>query len=242
MNPKVYVFNSADETVQQMAEKIYTTSTNLKEKHFHLAISGGSTPLKLFKHLRDQYASLMPWSKFKVFWVDERCVPPDNPESNYGMAHHHLFRQVDIPKNQVYRIKGEYDPRFEQERYESILRENIPLKNGLPKFDLIILGMGSDGHTASIFPDQMGLFNSEKLCEVAQNPEKEQKRITLTGKVINNADKAAFLVTGDQKAHVLKEVIEDNNPHLPASLVQPSYGRPDWYLDAPAAKFLKNIR
>ena len=182
----------------------------------------------------------MPWIKFKVFWVDERCVPPDDPESNYGMAHHHLFRHVDIPKNQIYRIKGEYDPRSEQERYESILRENIPLKNGLPKFDLIILGMGSDGHTASIFPDQMELFNSENLCEVSEHPEKGQKRITLTGKVINNAHNVVFLVTGDQKAPVLSQIINDNKQNLPASLVYPAHGLLEWYLDASAAKYLKN--
>ena len=237
MDQKVRVFNSADTTIQQMAEKIYSLSENIKNRYFYMAISGGNTPLKLFKHLCDQYTSLMPWSRFKVFWGDERCVPADDPESNYGMAYHYLFRHVDIPNDHIYRIKGENEPLSEAERYSSVLYNNLPFRNGFPRFDLIILGMGDDGHIASIFPDQMHLFDSKKFCEVSEHPKTGQKRITLTGRVVNNADNIVFLVTGDQKASALSQVIYDNNKDLPASLVRPYHGLLEWYLDASAADF-----
>jgi len=242
MRSNIHVFGSVEETVQQLAAKMYALALNDDSEYFHLAISGGSTPLKWFKHLSAQYASLMPWSRFKVFWVDERCVPPDDSESNYGMARHHLLRHVGIPEDQVYRIRGEYDPYSEADRYASLLQENLPAKNGSPLFDLIVLGMGDDGHTASVFPGQIHLFDSEKLCEVAAHPETGQKRITLTGKAINNAHNVVFLVTGGQKAPVLNQIIDDNKQDLPASLVSPDHGVLEWYLDASAAKNLKSIK
>ncbi len=238
MKANVHVFNSADETIHQLAEKIYQASMNTEREYFHLAISGGSTPLKLFKYLGEAYASHMPWSKFKLFWVDERCVPPDHPESNYGNASQNLLSHVNIPENQIYRIKGENEPENESKRYSAVLSDNLPSSYEYPRLDFVILGMGNDGHTASIFPVQIHLLESEKFCEVAKHPETGQKRITLTGRLINNAAHIAFLVTGENKATTLSQVLDENKLDLPAALIDPNHGVLEWYLDNQAASKL----
>jgi 6-phosphogluconolactonase len=238
MKSNIHVSKTVDETIHQLADKIYQASLNTETTYFHMAISGGSTPLKLFKYMGEAYASRMPWHKFKLFWVDERCVPPDHKESNYGNASQNLLSHVNIPENQVYRIKGENKPEDESKRYDNVLGENLPFLEGYPRLDFIILGMGSDGHTASIFPDQMHLLESEKFCDVAEHPETGQKRITLTGRVINNAAYIAFLVTGENKAHTSSQVMNENNRNLPATLIQPGHGVVEWYLDGQAASKL----
>jgi 6-phosphogluconolactonase len=238
MKSNMHVYNTLDETIHQLAHKIYQASTSTEKTYFHLAISGGSTPLKLFKYLGEAYASRIPWHKFKLFWVDERCVPPDHEESNYGNASQNLLSHVNIPENQVYRIKGENKPKDESKRYGNVLSENLPSLEGYPRLDFVILGMGSDGHTASIFPNQLHLLESEKICEVAEHPETGQKRITLTGRVINNAAHIAFLVTGENKAQTLSQVLNENNQNLPATLIQPVHGVVEWYLDEQAASKL----
>jgi 6-phosphogluconolactonase len=238
MNPNIIVFDTADATVHQLAEDLYDLISGKESEYFNVAVSGGSTPLKLFNCLREYYAKTMPWEKLKIFWVDERCVSPEDPESNYGMANHYLLQHVGVPNNQIYRIKGENEPRVESRRYASLLEKALPRKNHLPRFDLILLGMGDDGHTASIFPDQKELFYSERLCEVSEHPKTRQKRITLTGKVINNADQVAFLVTGETKANALNKIINEQIKELPASFVDPEEGKLKWYVDRSASYLL----
>ncbi len=178
----------------------------------------------------------------KIFFGDERCVPPDSEESNYKMANESLFKNISIPKENIFRIKGENDPIKETKRYEEVLKSNLLSLNGIPQFDLILLGLGEDGHTASIFPNQVNLFYSARLCEVAVHPQTKQKRITLTGKIINNAKHVVFLITGKNKANILSKIIDLNNSQgvYPASLVNPKNGKLTWFLDLEASKMFDN--
>ena len=187
------------------------------------------------------YKDKIDWSKINFYRVDERCVSPDSNESNFGKTYNFLFNKINIPERNIHRIYGENDPASEAVRYSEELRKNIFLSNGFPKFDLILLGMGDDGHTASIFPAQMELLNSVNVCAVAVHPESRQKRITLTGNVINNADKIYFLVTGKSKAEVMKKILDKNHDYLkyPAAHIQTNNNYPFWYLDKEAASLLK---
>jgi len=180
--------------------------------------------------LADKYKDVIDWNNVNFFWVDERCVPPDEIESNYGMTKKILLNNISIPDSNVNRMKGEDNPESEATLYSQLLKKRLPSRNGYPEFDLIILGMGNDGHTASIFPDQMYLLNADEVCAVARQPQTGQKRITITGKVINNAERVFFIVNGEGKSKVLNEVLEKEGDYMkyPASHVQPEDGVLKW--------------
>ncbi|MGE4432904.1 MAG: 6-phosphogluconolactonase [Bacteroidales bacterium] len=192
---------------------------------FNIALSGGQTPKKIFEYLSHLDRDVIPWEKLRFFWGDERCVSPEHEESNYLMTKRYLFEPLAIEEKQMVRIRGENDPEHEANRYARKLTEYIPFVNGLPCFDLILLGLGSDGHTASIFPDQIGLFHSNKLCAVVEHPDSGQKRVTLTGPVINNARTVVFLIAGSDKANRVEDVFEHKITAFPATLVNPTHGK-----------------
>jgi len=242
--------------IKEQSIKIFSTIDNLagsfaaflkqkvedtpEDKSFSIALSGGSTPKKIYTYLSDNFEDKINWAKIKIFFGDERCVPPDDEESNYRMANESLLKNISISKENIFRIRGENDPVKEAKRYEEVLKSNLLLLNGIPQFDLILLGLGEDGHTTSIFPNQVNLFYSARLCEVAVHPQTKQKRITLTGKIINNAKHVVFLITGKNKANVLSKIIDVNNykNKFPASLVNPENGTLTWLLDKEASKML----
>jgi 6-phosphogluconolactonase len=203
---------------------------------FHIALSGGSTPMILFDLLANEYADRLPWGQLHFYWGDERCVPPSHDDSNFKMTEARLLSKVPIPKENIHRILGESDPEKEAARYAAEILKNVPINNLYPRFDMIILGMGPDGHTASIFPHQMELLDKVRICEVATHPESGQKRITLTGPVINNAECIAFLVTGGNKKAKVKEILDKtgNWKLYPAAHIQPTDGQLIWFLDAAA--------
>jgi 6-phosphogluconolactonase len=205
-----------------------------------IALSGGSTPELLFSILGDHFSNSAPWEFVHFFWGDERCVPPVSPDSNFGMAFRTLFKKIQIPQGNIHRIYGEYDPAMEALRYSDLISQFTRERDGFPVFDLILLGLGEDGHTASIFPGKTQLFKSEKICEVSLHPSSNQKRITITGNVINNSENVRFLVTGKNKAEILRRIIrkETGSMNLPASLVVPGYGNLEWILDAEAGSLL----
>lgn len=207
---------------------------------FHVALSGGSTPKIVFDVLADKFSNKVDWSNIHFYWGDERCVPPNDKESNYNMTVTHLISKIDIPKENIHRIRGEEDPQAEAERYGTLLGDLLPHELGLPQFNLVILGMGDDGHTASIFPHELKLWISPDNCEVATHPESGQKRVSLTGRIINNAKTVAFLVTGESKADKVKIIINREEGYLkyPASHVSPKTKDLVWFLDADAAKKL----
>ncbi len=226
-------------TKQQTAEDFTDWLLQLigSQDSLHIALSGGSTPKIVFDELASRHLSKNDWQKVHLYWGDERCVSPDDPESNYKMTVEYLLSKIEIPEENIHRIKGENDPRQEAERYTQVLKEKLPIIDGLPQFDLIILGMGDDGHTASIFPYEIGLWNADQLCEVAEHPITAQKRITITGRIINHADNVAFLVTGESKAEKVGEIVDERGDFklYPANLVHPLNGNLFWFLDEAAA-------
>ena len=209
---------------------------------FNVALSGGNTPQLLFNELRSNYGDRIDWSKLHFYWGDERCVSPDNIESNYGNAKRMLLDNLKVSANNIHRIKGEDDPGGEAKRYSNEIQDNLEIENRFPVFDLVILGLGKDGHTASIFPDQMHLLNIDKICEVAIHPDTDQQRITLTGKVINNAKNVAFLITGEEKADILSKIINKKNNYreFPASYINPNFGNLVYFIDQNSGKILNN--
>ena len=231
-------FELAWNFAEEMANNISESTKN--NRTFTIALSGGSTPETLFTILSKKFAEKVPWQLVHIFWGDERCVPPDDKESNFGMANKNLLTKIKIPSTNIHRVRGEDDPEREALRYSEEISAFNAKRNDLPFFDLIILGLGEDGHTASIFPGHTELFDSERICEVAFHPVTKQKRITLTGKVINNADNISFLVTGEKKAGVIQSLFRKNSTssNYPASHVNPVYGRLYWFLDKEAGRFL----
>ena len=174
-----------------------------------VCLSGGSTPKLLFKTLAENYADT-DWSPLHFFWGDERCVPADSEESNYGEADRLFLNQANIPADNVHAVDTSLDPAAAAAAYQQQI-EAVVEKDpaGIPMFDLMVLGMGDDGHTASIFPHQMELLVSEKICDVATHPVSGQKRVTLTGLVISASREICFLITGANKADVLGQILND---------------------------------
>lgn len=239
--PNLHIYQTPEDLANKFADQLMNWVQNHSEKTFHLAISGGKTPDLLFSVLASKYADSSLWQKIHFWWVDERMVSPGNQESNFGVAHQLLFSKISIPEENIHRIKGENTPGTEALSYSVQIQENLPQQDGWPVFDLILLGMGDDGHTASIFPDQMDLLNSMHICEVATQPQNGQKRVTLTGKTISSASKVCFLVTGSNKTERMKEIWanQEKTILLPASHIHPVNGELAWYLDEIAAQ---NIR
>ena len=194
-----------------------------------VALSGGKTPDIIFTKLAEDYHNRIDWAKVTIFWTDERCVPPGDPQSNYGRAYELLIEKIGIPSENIFRVRGEDDPETESERYAQLLETNVRLKRDVPCFDFIMLGIGEDGHTASIFPGQENLFASDKLTAVSVNPSSLQTRITLTGSLINNASNVAVVATGMNKLKIISEVLDETNSY-PISLVSPIHGKLTWFL------------
>lgn len=206
-----------------------------------LAISGGSTPHAAFKLLADPagpFLATIPWDKLQLFWVDERCVPPDHPESNYGVCRDLLLSKVPIPEANVFRMEGELPPEEAASRYESTLRNTLRLEGAeSPAFDLVMLGMGPDGHTASLFPHTEGLNEFGRLVIANHVPQKDTWRITLTAPVINNGTEVAFGIAGADKADVLAQVLTGprNIDEYPSQMIRPVNGKLLFLLDEAAA-------
>lgn len=209
-----------------------------------IAISGGGAPKRTFQLLADPahpFRQRIDWARLLLFFVDERCVPPDNPDSNYRLARETFLSKVPLPEENVIRIEGELEPEEAAARYESSIRNRFRLEGAeLPRFDLIVLGMGTNGHTASLFPDSEALHETMRLAVANHVEDKNPWRITLTWPVINHADKIFFLIQDASKAEVLKEVLlGPYQPEtLPSQLIQPESGELSLLLDRAAASKL----
>ena len=209
-----------------------------------IAISGGSTPKVAFGLLADPaqpWRARMPWQKLDLYWVDERCVPPDHADSNYRMTREAMLDHVPLKPEQVHRMEGELEPEVAAARYESELRNGFRLEGAeTPRFDIVQLGMGPDGHTASLFPHTAALGEMSRLAVANHVQNKDAWRITLTRPVINRGASVFFLIGGADKAQVLKEVmIGPRDPErLPSQLIQPSGGILTLLLDKAAAALL----
>lgn len=205
---------------------------------FTLALSGGSTPKALFKLLAAEYLDKIDWKHTFIFWGDERCVPPNDADSNFRMARETLLEHVPIPDTHVFRFKSELPPPEAAQEYEDDLRTFF--NNELPRIDLILLGMGDDGHTASLFPHTEALHETKRWVIENYVVTKQTWRLTLTAPVINNAANVLFLVAGTDKAVRLKQVLQgDYTPDdLPSQLIKPTNGNLIWGLDQAAAALL----
>ena len=203
---------------------------------FSVALSGGLSPLPLFRLLAgSDWAEHLPWEKIYIYWVDERCVGPEHPDSNYGMIRRELLSQV--PATRYYRMKGEDLPEHAAQGYENMLREHFRLgPTDIPRFDFILLGMGDDGHTGSLFSGSPGLSEKKRLVIDQYVPERKADRITLTLPVLNNARCCLFLVNGREKHNMLARALDIlAQPSLPAQLVRPIFGELVWIVDEQAA-------
>jgi 6-phosphogluconolactonase len=206
-----------------------------------IAISGGTTPKSMFALLADPakpFLKQVPWDRIELYWVDERCVPPDHPESNYRMTKEALLSKVPLPAEQVHRMEGELEPEVAAARYESVIRNTVKLEGAqTPTFDLILLGMGDDGHTASLFPHTEALNEMSHIVVPNHVPQKDAWRITLTWPVINQGREVAFLIEGAEKAQVLHDVfLGPYQPDTyPSQIIRPASGRLTLLLDAAAA-------
>jgi 6-phosphogluconolactonase len=206
-----------------------------------IAVSGGGTPKAMFALLADQsapYFARVPWERLELFWVDERCVPPTDKDSNYRMTNEAMLAKVPLPEEQIHRMEGELEPEVAAARYEAAIRTAFRLEGAeTPVFDLVLLGMGDDGHTASLFPHTEALHELGRLVVANHVPQKETWRVTLTWPVIDRGRAVAFLIEGAGKADILRDVLlgEYDPESKPSQLIRPASGELTFLLDAAAA-------
>ena len=206
---------------------------------FSVALSGGTTPRRLYSLLgASPFRERIDWEKVHLFWADERCVPADHSESNYRLVVDTLLRRVDVPKDHVHRIRGEAEPERAAREYEEDIRRFFAPEPA-PVFDLVLLGAGEDGHTASLLPGSPALREKKRLVVPVHREPPKPSRVTLTLPALNHASHILFLAAGHAKAAIVHEIVEDGNPkEYPAGLVQPVDGTVTWMIDREAAGLL----
>lgn len=236
------VFKTTEELSNKAAEEFLQTALHAVKDNgrFNVALTGGSSPVQLYKLLaKSPYKEQVPWSNTFVFWGDERWVPLTDKASNAKMAFDTLLDHVTVPKDHIFPMWGEEKPEAFAMYYETLLRHHFGEDN--PHFDLILLGMGDDGHTASLFPGTEVLKEQQRLVEAYYLAPQSMHRITLTAPCINAAKKILFLTLGEKKAHALYEVLEGtyNPDKYPAQLINPIHGKVFWLVDELASRYLK---
>lgn len=208
-----------------------------KQGHFFVALAGGTTPRGMHKKLADR--SSIPWKDVHIFWGDERCVPVEDPSSNFGGAWEDFLGKVPLPAEQIHAMPAHLPSGQGALSYEREINRVVGLKEGhLPRFSLVFLGLGRDGHTASLFPAQPSLKEGERCVVAVKGGDPDVDRLTLTLPAINRAKEVVFLVSGKAKAEVVKAVIEDEGAAFPASRIRPARGMLTWLLDREAASLL----
>jgi 6-phosphogluconolactonase len=245
--PDIRNLTTPQELFQAAAEEVVRAANQAvaQRGRFTIALSGGSTPKHLSTLLATNARTSLPWDRMNFFWSDERHVPPEDQESNYRMAEEAMLSKVPVAASNVFRVSTENpDAAAAAEAYEQTLRKFFAVEaEQVPRFDLILLGMGPDGHTASLFPETTALREKSRLVVANWVEKLKTSRITFTLPLLNAADCVAFLVSGTDKASVLHEVLEGNAPgeQYPAKLVRPADGKLIWFLDRAAASGLKQF-
>lgn len=247
MKPEIRIFRDLEELSHAAANLFVEQAMQsvTERDRFLVALNGGSTPTRLFQLLATDYREKVDWSKVHIFWGDERCVPPDDVGSSYGQARDILLSHVPIPDSNIHRIKGELGPAEASKDYSLILKEFASPPLEWPRFDLVYLGMGEDGHTASLFPGSSVDVSEPTIPVTAHYQDRPANRVTLTPIVFNSARMIAFMATGEKKAVTLTEVLSERyNPVLyPAQRIDPKDGRLLWLVDeAAASKLSKELR
>ena len=246
--PEIRIVDDPIELARAAANEFEQLAKNAVESQgsFNVALSGGSTPKAMFDLLSgDRCKTTIPWSKIHLFWGDERHVPPDDEDSNYRMTKEHLLSKIDIPSENVHRVEAE-DSNAQQvaANYQKHLQQYFNLSEAeIPQFDLVFLGMGDDGHTASLFPGTDVVHDTENLVAAPLVEKFNSHRITLTPKVINNSDRVIFLVKGKEKADALVRVIEGEKDIdlYPAQIVNPTHGSVLWLCDRASCSKLSSV-
>lgn len=240
-NRDVVVFPDLDAVSEDAARRFVAIANDAvaQTNRCTVALAGGSTPERLYRLLAsERYRDAVPWASLYVFFGDERCVPPDDRESNYRMAREAMLDHVPVLPEQVFRMEGERDPQSAAMTYDATLGDAFGLTPGrVPHFDLILLGMGPDGHTASLFPQTDGLQVTERLATANYVPKFDSWRLTLTYPVLDAAMHVLFLVGGAEKADAVQHVIEGpfDPAEYPAQGVRTPEGTVTFLLDAAAA-------
>ncbi len=240
------IFASTEEIFAALTAQLVALSA----RKAHVSLSGGSTPQGWFRMLaQPACATAVRWENLHFWWGDERCVPPDAEESNFGAAQRLLLAHVPLPPGNIHRIRGEENPESEALRYAAEIRQHVPVgASGLPSFDWVLLGMGDDGHTASLFPGQTD-FAEPNLTMVAQHPVSGQKRVSKSAALLMAGQRVDYLVTGAGKAALLRDIRDlDANPAAraqspwPAARILSLYGETTWYLDLSAASLMGGMQ
>jgi 6-phosphogluconolactonase len=248
--PEVLIYRDGQEWVHAACDLLRRTSEESIHSHgrVFIALSGGSTPKPVYEALTSsEWQHRFDWDRMVFLFGDERCVPPDHQASNYGMAQATLFGPLAIKPDRIHRMKGETtDPSAAAQDYEQAIRQvtDCPAP-AIPRLDIVLLGLGDDGHTASLFPGTTALSERDHLVAFSQSPKGISRRLTLTLGVINRATMVLFLVAGTGKASMVRAVLEPHNQAergLPAALVQPVPGRLIWLLDQSAGAALATRR
>ncbi len=248
MRANVNIYASREELSVALAAHVANLAALAcaKQGRFSIALSGGSLMEILAPALcSDRLHDNINWSCWHVFWVDERWVPWSSPESNYGLAEDHLFSRVSIPREQIHAIDNSINPSATARTYESVMRTLFqPREDQVPRFDLILLGIGEDGHTASLFPGHPLLTQTRAwVAPVLNAPKPPPIRITMTLPLINNSRNVVFVAAGAGKADILSKVLnpQKNRQKLPAELVNPTDGALQWFIDKTAAVYSRDI-
>ena len=239
IKPEIRIFDDLEELSRAAAELFIERAAHsaAERNQFLVALNGGSTPNRLFQLLATEFHGNVDWSKVHVFWGDERCVPPEDPGSSYGQARDMLLSHVPVPQANIHRVKGELDPAAASDDYARVLKEFASPPLDWPRFDLVYLGMGEDGHTASLFPGSPVDVSEPTLPVTAQYQDRPANRVTLTPVVFNSARMIVFMATGEKKAQTFAEVLSDryNPERYPAQRIRPDPGTLTWLVDKAAA-------
>lgn len=239
MNFQIRIFKDMENLSRAAADLFAERAAQaiMERDRFLVALNGGSTPNRLFQLLASDFREKVIWSRVHVFWGDERCVPPGDAGSSYGQAWDAFLRHVPIPESNIHRVKTDLEPVEAAKDYSLTLGGFASPPLEFPRFDLVYLGMGEDGHTASLFPGSPVDVNEPALPVTAHYQDRPANRVTLTPPVFNQARAVAFMVAGEKKAVTLAEVLGDRyNPELlPAQRISPKNGDLIWLVDEEAA-------
>jgi 6-phosphogluconolactonase len=235
----IIICRDTDQLSRKAAEQFVALARQAIAAHgrFSVALSGGSTPRALYWLLATgEFSDQLAWRQIHLFWSDERCVPPDHAESNFRMVKESLLSKILIPSENVHRMIGEIEPAIAAAAYETELRQCFSSsQEKLPRFDLILLGLGEDGHTASLFPHSSVLNETRRLVATTYVEKSNAHRLTLTFPVINNAAQITFLIAGQSKSVIVKEILTTENYDYPAARIKPENGHLTWFITQDAA-------
>ncbi|MGD9076061.1 MAG: 6-phosphogluconolactonase [Desulfobacteraceae bacterium] len=242
LQPQIIVANSHSELAETAANIFRSTAKDcvMQKNLFTVAISGGSTPRSMHKLLAEEpFRSDIPWNKTHIFWVDERCVPVDDPASNFGLAKEDFLERISIPLEQIHPMPGEFAPEEGAKKYQEEMERVFQIQEeDSPSLDLIFLGMGNDGHTASLFPGAKPSRAPDRWVIAVKGGNPNVFRLTLTYGVLNRAKRIYFLVSGKEKAPIVRTVLENKEARLPAQKIRSVQGELTWLLDREAASLL----